>query len=340
MKQYIVPFLLVVAWIVAVLTDTISIQQSLDVQSSALPTANSPKQVRPRGYFQLSGLQHISGELLISPKMSRPRRSQIIQSSQDFLYVRMYNITHKESRTLIKSLAKSWVSVRMILEDKQYGSTNKDYVRGRGIQTQNDSKLKTNFMHAKTLISSGFYIIQTANLTFGAFEKQREYYVIGTDPQIQYNLKQLFNKDRDGLAMTTGDIHPNLLLCPIDCREKIIWLLRWAKQSIVIQNQYISDPEIMDVLQTQQHLDINITLPKNKENEVTAAQLSGHIRLLSSPYIHAKTLLIDDSHLLISSINFSSNSLDNNREIGIVLTDKQSIEQFKKQFQQDRDKAR
>jgi hypothetical protein len=37
----------------------------------------------------------------------------------------MYNITHKESRALIKTLAKNEVQVKMILEDDKYGLDEK-----------------------------------------------------------------------------------------------------------------------------------------------------------------------------------------------------------------------
>jgi phosphatidylserine/phosphatidylglycerophosphate/cardiolipin synthase-like enzyme len=57
---------------------------------------------------------------------------------------------------------------------------------------------------------------------------------------------------------------------------------------------------------------------------------------LKKPYIHAKMILIDDRYLLIGSMNLSSNSLDNNREHGIITTDSKTIQQFKQQFDKDR----
>jgi phosphatidylserine/phosphatidylglycerophosphate/cardiolipin synthase-like enzyme len=43
-------------------------------------------------------------------------------------------------------------------------------------------------------------------------------------------------------------------------------------------------------------------------------------------------LLIDNKILLLSSINLSSNSMDKNREMWILLIDTWQIETFKKQF--------
>jgi phosphatidylserine/phosphatidylglycerophosphate/cardiolipin synthase-like enzyme len=58
-------------------------------------------------------------------------------------------------------------------------------------------------------------------------------------------------------------------------------------------------------------------------------------RALPKPYVHAKAMLIDDTYLYIGSINFSDNSMDKNREIGIIVTNNEAIDAFKKQFEID-----
>jgi hypothetical protein len=58
---------------------------------------------------------------------------------------------------------------------------------------------------------------------------------------IMDNLKMLFEKDRNGQKIQENDIHPNLLFCPINCRNKIEYLIKNATKSIKIYNQYISD---------------------------------------------------------------------------------------------------
>jgi phosphatidylserine/phosphatidylglycerophosphate/cardiolipin synthase-like enzyme len=48
--------------------------------------------------------------------------------------------------------------------------------------------------------------------------------------------------------------------------------------------------------------------------------------------MHTKTILIDDTYLVIGSINFSSNSMDNNRELAIILIDPELIQEWKSDF--------
>jgi phosphatidylserine/phosphatidylglycerophosphate/cardiolipin synthase-like enzyme len=49
-------------------------------------------------------------------------------------------------------------------------------------------------------------------------------------------------------------------------------------------------------------------------------------------YNHDKMVIVDNQKMLIGSMNFSQNALDNNREIGIIVTDQKFIDQQKKLF--------
>jgi phosphatidylserine/phosphatidylglycerophosphate/cardiolipin synthase-like enzyme len=124
----------------------------------------------------------------------------------------------------------------------------------------------------------------------------------------------LFEKDWKGEQIQPSDIHPNILFCPIDCRYKIEQLMKTAQMSIRTQNQYLDDPSLQQILSSKTGLDIRITLPNDKKN-FQSRPIQNKIKLLGSPRIHAKAILIDDTYLVISSINFSTNSMDNNREI-------------------------
>jgi phosphatidylserine/phosphatidylglycerophosphate/cardiolipin synthase-like enzyme len=56
---------------------------------------------------------------------------------------------------------------------------------------------------------------------------------------------------------------------------------------------------------------------------------------MKKPYIHSKAFLVDERWLLIGSMNMSTNSLDKNREVGIILIDQSQISSFLQQFNTD-----
>ena len=112
----------------------------------------------------------------------------------------------------------------------------------------------TTYTHAKVnLIDSGV-IIQTANLTKSSFSTNREHFFMSYDGDIWQSLHTIFEKDWNGEKISIQDIHPNLVVCNINCRGVIEQLLQSAKQSLIIQTQYITDDAIRNILKTKKNL--------------------------------------------------------------------------------------
>jgi phosphatidylserine/phosphatidylglycerophosphate/cardiolipin synthase-like enzyme len=154
-------------------------------------------------------------------------------------------------------------------------------------------------------------------------------------------MQALFDADRQGKPLKASQIHPNILVCPINCRTKIQALIKAATGSIWIQNQYLEDPALLRIiLQKQSSVkDIQMVLADNDFAQKAVDTFgSKMVSIVANPYPHAKMMLIDDRYLLVSSINYSSNSMDHNREIGVIITNRDAIEYFKTKFLQDRSK--
>lgn len=156
------------------------------------------------------------------------------------------------------------------------------------------------------------------NLTKSSFDKNREFIFVGNNTQIRDNLTWIFLQDLSGNKIQESQIHPNLLICNIDCRAKIEYMIKSAKTSIYIYNQYIDDENIIKLLQQkiQSKLDVKIILAQNNDKDKqNQGNFGASFEAQSTPYPHAKMILIDNKYLIISSINLSTNSMNNNREI-------------------------
>lgn len=191
------------------------------------------------------------------------------------------------------------------------------YSGEKNIQLRSDRQMGTRYTHAKVnLIDSGF-IIQTANLTHSAFAANREYFFQAEDAGIQRSLHTIFEKDRKGEPITSKDIHPNLVICNINCRGVIERLLNSAQESIIIQTQYITDNGIRNILKTKKNLPEFKLLVADTDDNDELIRFFGNeqARKFKRYYNHAKMILIDHKLLLLGSMNLSSTSLDENREI-------------------------
>lgn len=106
--------------------------------------------------------------------------------------------------------------------------------------------------------------------------------------------------------------------------------------------QTVSDNSIENILEekAKQGIEIQLCLgdlKKVESNETIVKRLSLYpqVRLYApkKPYIHTKSLVIDGSDWYVGSINFTTNSFDNNREIGLHFSLKESeFHERKKDF--------
>ena len=109
--------------------------------------------------------------------------------------------------------------------------------------------------------------MQTANLTKSSFESNREHFFYSNDSDFHDSLEKLVDADWVGDDLSTLNLHPNLVVCPFNCREVIKTLLESAEKSIVIQTQYIVDDEILDILhEKSEEVDMAIIVADTDDN--------------------------------------------------------------------------
>lgn len=210
------------------------------------------------------------------------------------------------------------------MENKKYQQfvdtfTNiqKTFASYPSFQIQSDEKMGTEYVHSKIDLLDNAFFIKTSNLTHSSLFSNREYMLYSENQEILKSLKTIFSKDRAGERIERGDIHPNLVVCNINCRAVIEKLLTSAKESIMIQTQYINDPALIDILMSKKRKlpEIKILVSNTTASTEMEAYMGNLARKEKKEYLHAKMILIDHKILLLGSMNLSTNSLDKNREI-------------------------
>lgn len=295
--------------------------------------------------------QNISWIVLDGPSnKNRDLRANRLWKNQNFIYWWIYDITYQQSKKRLYNQNQT-KDISLIVEDQKYQQYSNDFKKlqkdfsDTNIVLTPDKNLKVTYTHAKTFVGDKTRIIQTANLNRTSFVENREHFFLWTDETIRKNLIALFELDQQVIKdkkpyiwkyqTLLESFSPNLLVCPLNCRQIIESLLSRAKQSIYISTQYITDNNIINILRKQSDKKIIIRtndFDANKEL-IRFFWKENMIFENSKIYNHDKMIIIDNKILMIWSMNLSENALDNNREIGIVTTDKKLIEQQEKLFQ-------
>lgn len=270
---------------------------------------------------------------------------EFLNSTDEYLKLETYDFTNNFFKNRFKSISNRWIPIQIILENNKYQQYQnsfrqlQDYFSWyENIEFRSDEQMWTMYVHAKVTLNEDAFRVQTANLTKSSFESNREHFFYSDDSDFHNSLEKLIDADWVWDDLLTLDLHPNLVVCPWNCREVIKTLLENAKKSIVIQTQYIVDDEILDILhEKSSEVDVAIIVADTDDNYDLISYFGPWIvRSLKSRYNHTKMILIDEKYLLLWSMNLSSNSLDKNREIWIILMETGHIAKFEKWFKKDR----
>ena len=148
------------------------------------------------------------------------------------IQLQTYEFTEKHLKSKLKNLAENGVKIQIMIENKKYQqfkNTYKElqnYFSGlQNIEVKSDEHLPTQYLHGKiTLMQSGFWI-QSSNLTHSTFAKNREHLFRSENPKVLKSLHTLFEKDRKGEQLLASDLHPNLVVCNLNCRAVITELI-------------------------------------------------------------------------------------------------------------------
>jgi len=271
----------------------------------------------------------------------------LIDSAKKRVFIEVYILTDKKIQKALKRAYNKWIDVKVLLEKNVYKApylNKKSYYNLQkywiNVKWSNSQNYVLN--HTKLSIIDDLAIIATWNYSYSTFKYNREFFTFITNKYIFNDLLNIFNNDFDWIKYYNDNEF--LILSPYNTRTKFLKLLWLAKGSIKIYSQNFSDDIIADKLIkiSKKGIKIDIIFPSIKKiksnTEVINKFKKNNINcyILEKPYIHAKSIIIDNNILYLWSINFSSYSIDKNREVWIIINDKKIIEYIINLFNKDK----
>lgn len=238
------------------------------------------------------------------------------------------------------------VSVRVLLEEHPFG--------GAGTEEETFARLEDagiavrwgnpvfRFSHVKTFVlDSHVAIVMNQNLTRSSFDQNREFFAITTRTAEVRQAAAIFETDWD----RTGDeIDGPLIVSPTNSRLELLALIAGARTSLDVYAEVVRDPEIVAALAGAAERGVVVRLivsPDSASNDRGRAErdlltdAGAGVIEATGHYIHAKMILADDQRVYIGSQNFTATSLDQNREIGLVLDDALAVARIGRTFDAD-----
>lgn len=268
-----------------------------------------------------------------------------IERSQCSIDVTSYLISDDD---IIEALGRAdarGVVVRVIYEETPFGGfggvvdTAEELAR-YGVQVRPGGP-EFRFTHAKyIIIDDQVGIITNQNLTFSAFEQNREFGVITTKSTVVGALDDVFEADWSGSAAPAPPL--SLLVSPKYARASLIGAIDRAETDVRLYAEVVRDGEVISALEHAVARGVAVRLVINEPDDdldlEVYARLSSsgiEIRVADHLYIHAKAMIVDGNMVIVGSHNPTSTSIDNNREVSLIVNEPVSVERSEVIFERD-----
>lgn len=289
----------------------------------------------------------------VEPDDSKRVISQAILHARSSLLLEMYLLTDRVLLHDLEHAAAKGVAVQVILERQPYasdGSNANIYAYNNLLAAEIPTHWSsTAFLltHAKTMVVNGrAAYIMTTNYSRSAFRSNREFIAVNNDPVDVRQVTAIFMADWTSRLIIPTD--PRVPVSPTDARSLLEDLLTSAHSTLELYAEEFQDPRIADLLarQARKGVRVRLLLPyqsgsgllPDAADVALLRQAGGIVQRMGSPndlYIHAKVVIADGREAFVGSENWSSASLDGNREVGLFIADSAAIARLQATFEHD-----
>ena len=267
-------------------------------------------------------------EVFVGPTGLEARLAGFIDAATESLDVMMYLFTVDELADRVVAAHQRGVDVRVLLDPDHEGNPDvRSQLTGAGVQVR-DAPARFEFAHAKYMLADGdTALITSANFNYGALDQERNYGALVEDTDDVADLAAVFDADWDGAADPDLDC-TRLVVSPANARSRLIDLVSSAQSTLDLSVIYLSDSSVRtSVIQAHDRgVEVRVIFadpadfPDNLTTAETFRNQGIEVRFLRTISLHAKLILADGVGF-VGSQNLSPTSLQDNREVGVLVTE-------------------
>jgi len=267
--------------------------------------------------------------VIVEPSDSASQLLASIQAAQSSIHMTMYLLTWSSVVDALVAKKQAGLDVEVVLNQSfpSPGQSNDPVfaqLQAAGVNVV-WAPSAFQYTHEKAVIIDGTSAwIMTMNVTFSSPTQNREYLALDTDPDDVAEAEQIFQADLTGTPITpTG----KLVVAPGGARPALLALIDGATTTLQVEDEELSDDAIVTALVAAHDRGVTVRVVLSDDTP-TSAQSSAvqtlesdgiEVRKLSTPYVHAKAIVADQTLAFVGSENLTQNSLDANRELGLVF---------------------
>jgi phosphatidylserine/phosphatidylglycerophosphate/cardiolipin synthase-like enzyme len=273
----------------------------------------------------------------------------LINGATTSIDLTMYELQDTTAEDDLGAAAARGVDVRVILDHREMSAntTAYNYLSSHGVHVVWSSSAYY-YTHEKSMVAdNSTALIMTLNLQSQYYSTSRDFAVADTNASDIAAMDKVFNADFAGTSVTPT-VGADLVWSPTNSQAKILALINGATSSLRIYSEEMDDTTITNALVSAAERGVAVqVVGENEGGEydseyTTLANAGVQISYYSSAtgfYIHGKVIEADyntsSAKVFIGSENFSNTSLNENRELGLIISIKAIMSSIATSFAAD-----
>jgi phosphatidylserine/phosphatidylglycerophosphate/cardiolipin synthase-like enzyme len=183
--------------------------------------------------------------------------------------------------------------------------------------------------HGKMMIADSRKLYVLAfNFIHLDVEHSRSFGVITTNKRLVAEAEKLFEADSQRQTYTAADT--NLVISPVNARQKLSSFIRGVRRELRIYDQELSDPEMIALLHEMMAKGVTVRLI-GKQSRTAGLPA----RRLTRMRQHTRMIVRDNSAVFLGSQSLRALELDRRREVGIIFRDTEVAGRLAKIYDED-----
>ncbi|MBU0702165.1 hypothetical protein KKE26_12890 [bacterium] len=293
-------------------------------------------------------------DVIVLPDDGQKSILELIQNAAESVWVCSYELSDKKIISSLCTARQCGVDVRVMLEGNPYGSStvNAESAKkliGAGIAFSWSNPQFTSTHANYIIIDHRKIVLITLGLTESNFSQYRGYGIFIGDPRVVTETEAVFVADWQKKGYVP--VCQSMFISPDNSRQRLLDLISNAKKKIWIQAHLLQDEEVMDSLIEAKRRGVNIKIILAEETPSTTilslvndinlktqryfSKQGIRIKLQQTPCPQGTMMIVDEKIAFIGSQGLDTQSLNDNREMGVVIAYSRAIKRLKWIFSHD-----
>jgi phosphatidylserine/phosphatidylglycerophosphate/cardiolipin synthase-like enzyme len=298
--------------------------------------------------------------VFVFPEAGRQPWIEAIRGANNTIDIAAYKLSDPVIIKELKEAAQKGIVINLLIEGSAFKHEKSANVKSpleelmmQKIHVHSPQSKRFNQYHYKTVIvDKEWGLISTGNLDAESFDglkepltpAARDFAVPVLDKKLASDVLKVFLADTQEQRIVPKE--KPLVWGPDYQRSTFLALLNGAEKTIDIYQQDFQDVGMAQAVAAAAKAGVKVRVlmmpfpfnkseDKNIPNQNLMKEAGASIGLFEALYVHAKIVIVDDKVMYVGSGNFYTASIDQTRELGIMIKNTAQIKALKAVFEKD-----